>query len=857
MRSRQFVCLVVGSVLTFAASPCLSAEPPTAQKGREAADVPLAGVSIHEAAQAGDIEKVKALLVQGIDVNGKDSRGLTLLHVASLSGHEELVRFLINRGADVSAKADGGQKATPLHMAAAMGHKGVVEILLARGADINVQRHGQAPLSLAVVTGNKDMVEFLLSNQAEVTASVLGTAKKSGRKELLDTLLANKDSADILLLKAAEEGNQEFVRSALDHGADINVKDSFGLTPLHHAAANGNEEMVGVLLEHSAAVDVEDNAGRRPLHYAAGASTTLTATSSEEPFLVIVGLLLDNGADINAQDSSGWTPLHYSTLKFKKDLIKLLIERGADLNAVDEKGRTPYLFARDGNLYHESISDSKWRHYYADGYADIVALLRNDHWYVSTEGEDTSAGTFKAPLRTIHAAVNRAEPNDVIIVRGGIYRWERAVNLGRSGEEGRPITLESYPGEAVIFDFSSVSELPMTIRGSYWHLKRLTVVNGDRCGIRINGSSAHHNILEQIAAYENATAGIIIEKDAACNIVVNCDAYKNCDFHFNGECGDGIELNWFVGRDNILMGNRAWNNSDDGFDTWRAGNPVRFESCYAWRNGENIWDHPFFVGNGNGFKLGRGEGRHTLINCCAWGHWDRGFNLNGNESGIFLYNCSAWSNGNNYDCGWVGWPEEGRRNTILTNGISYNVRGRDSIDPQAQSESNSWDLDLCLTDGDFLSLDDSQMSAPRNPDGSIPYNNFLRLAPNSAAIDAGVDVNMPYTGTAPDLGAFEYDPNENPENYVKMLHQYVRDHDTKKINELLAAGTSINEKDWLGYAPLHWACYFGYADLAELLIGKGADPSLVSDTGRTPVEIATSMQYDNIADLLRQYGAKK
>lgn len=39
-------------------------------------------------------------------------------------------------------------------------------------------------------------------------------------------------------------------------------------------------------------------------------------------------------------------------------------------------------------------------------------------------------------------------------------------------------------------------------------------------------------------------------------------------------------------------------------------------------------------------------------------------------------------------------------------------------------------------------------------------------------------------------------------------------------------------KDWLGYTPLHWAAYFGYPDLIELLISKGADPNIQSDTGR-------------------------
>lgn len=149
------------------------------------------------------------------------------------------------------------------------------------------------------------------------------------------------------------------------------------------------------------------------------------------------------------------------------------------------------------------------------------------------------------------------------------------------------------------------------------------------------------------------------------------------------------------------------------------------------------------------------------------------------------------------------------------------------------------------------------ITGPRNPDGSIPESGFLRLAPDSDAIDAGTDVGLPFAGKAPDLGAFEYRPAGVRQSGIKGLHQAVRDHDVKKVRTLLSEGADVSEKDWLRYAPLHWACYFGYADLVELLIGKGANPSLISDIGRTPLEIATSMEYENIADLLRQHGAKE
>jgi hypothetical protein len=217
-----------------------------------------------------------------------------------------------------------------------------------------------------------------------------------------------------------------------------------------------------------------------------------------------------------------------------------------------------------------------------------------------------------------------------------------------------------------------------------------------------------------------------------------------------------------------------------------------------------------------------------------------------------LINCTGWKNFINYF-----FNRPGSSGSLLCNDISF--KGSNSIGVTVGSQFNSWDaeLGLTLTDDDFLSLDDSVMTHPRNPDGSIPYNDFLRLAPGSAAIDTGTDVDMPYVGKAPDLGALEYDPSRIAENYVKMLHQAVRDHDIKEINRLLAEGEGINDKDWLGYTPLHWAVYFGYADLIELLISKGADPNIRSDTGRYALEIAHAIAYPELEALLRKLGAKE
>ena len=105
-----------------AASP----EPPTAK---------APAISIHDAAEKGDIEAVKQYLAAGTDVKAMDKRGRTPLHFAAKRGQKELVELLIANGADVNAKSEKGT--TPLHYAAIFGHKEIVDLLRKHGGKTN------------------------------------------------------------------------------------------------------------------------------------------------------------------------------------------------------------------------------------------------------------------------------------------------------------------------------------------------------------------------------------------------------------------------------------------------------------------------------------------------------------------------------------------------------------------------------------------------------------------------------------------------------------------------------------------------------------------------------------------------
>ena len=90
-------------------------------------------ISIHDAAERGNIKAVKQHLASGADVNAKNEAkgGFTPLHFAAASGYKEVVELLIEKGADVNAKSDGGT--TPLFWAWVTKHDEIADLLRKHG----------------------------------------------------------------------------------------------------------------------------------------------------------------------------------------------------------------------------------------------------------------------------------------------------------------------------------------------------------------------------------------------------------------------------------------------------------------------------------------------------------------------------------------------------------------------------------------------------------------------------------------------------------------------------------------------------------------------------------------------------
>lgn len=379
-------------------------------------------------------------------------------------------------------------------------------------------------------------------------------------------------------------------------------------------------------------------------------------------------------------------------------------------------------------------------------------------YFVAPTGNDSYAGTIDYPFRTIPKAVTVVSAGDIIYVRGGNHVYSTTITISKSGTNSLNYYLLAYPDERPILDFSSMSEdgsnRGIRLSGSYWYIKGIDVYGAGDNGMNISGS---YNVIEFCRFYENHDTGLQLGGGAAYNQIINCDSYYNADTAL--ENADGFAPKLDVGTGNYFYGCRAWQNLDDGYDGYLRpadGILTTYENCWAFKNGY-LKNGQGSGGDGNGFKMGGSDDktlRHNviLINCLAFQNAVKGFDQNNNKGSMTLYNCSAFNNGtNNYS---ISLALASGSIATLTNCLYYS--GTRSLGSFVVQTTNSWQSPFSISSGDFVSVDPAAAYGPRQADGSLPDIAFMHLAAGSDLIDGGTDVGLPYNGSKPDLGCYEY-----------------------------------------------------------------------------------------------------
>jgi hypothetical protein len=177
-------------------------------------------------------------------------------------------------------------------------------------------------------------------------------------------------------------------------------------------------------------------------------------------------------------------------------------------------------------------------------------------------------------------------------------------------------------------------------------------------------------------------------------------------------------------------------------------------------------------GDGNGFKLGLSNiDNHSTVlrkvyNCIGYMNKGWGFVRNGAACNMEIYNNTSYSNGiTGYGGGFFSGNDDGPVGDIpfyIKNNIAYsNITNYSfwSNELLQNVDHNTWNLPVTVTNTDFVNLNGSELTLPRQADGSLPEIGFLHLSSGSDLIGKGVEVGIPHDGTNPDLGAFDFKEN--------------------------------------------------------------------------------------------------
>lgn len=426
-------------------------------------------------------------------------------------------------------------------------------------------------------------------------------------------------------------------------------------------------------------------------------------------------------------------------------------------------------------------------------------------YFVASDGSDLNSGTSNAPFATITKAQAAAAAGDTVYLRGGTYHlnnshltatnnpWAIIHNITKS-----KLSYVAFPGERPVLDCSAVVPIGYRVTAFLVSASDCVFRGFDVVGVTVNVTgvnsqsecfriTGNRNRFEQLAMHDGMGIGWYLTAGQS-NLVVNCDAYNNrgLDSYSIGNIdGFGCHPNSTSGTGNVIRGCRAWFNSDDGFDLINAKAPVVIENCWALYSGY-FTNFASSGGDANGFKSG-GYGvsggsyptpvpRHVTRFCLAVRNRASGFYANHHTGGLDWIGNTAYRNGRNFNM-LCNLNALGTTNDVpgfdhvMKNNLGYFASSSEvsNLGTTNDTSFNYFTRPVSVAANDFMSLDETLLTGPRQANGELPFLAFAQLVSTSDLLNAGTNVGYAFVGAAPDLGAFEYGLPAPPDLALSQL----------------------------------------------------------------------------------------
>lgn len=288
---------------------------------------------LFSAASNGKIDIVKQIINKRPElIDAQNIYGRAPIRLAYNKNHTEIVDWLIKKGAKID-----------IIFASEKGDLKKVKALI--NSDKNLINYrdklGTTALYWATLYGHMDIVQFLLENWAETDAK------------------SNNGSAPIFCALSSSFGppdKSEILKMLIKNGADVNLRDGHGLTPLHRVAHSvpfeNKVKILTILIENGAELNAVSDGSNTPL------CTALLSTRIEA-----AEFMIDNRADINKQCALGNTPLHIALEMYiqgfeymddqnawRDKILKSLIRKKPDMDIKNDKGLTSLEFANKNKI---------------------------------------------------------------------------------------------------------------------------------------------------------------------------------------------------------------------------------------------------------------------------------------------------------------------------------------------------------------------------------------------------------------------------------------------------------------------------------------------------------------------------